>query len=376
MWSAGLVRKVMTFCTGWARALQSDRKTIDAMRKHLDERRAVAVRDGLEFLYRRACDPESFEAYGHDFLFCFYTIASNSKDTILQQAARRMGRERARVWRSSHPSVLKEASAEDLSSLVFGSDAADRLGVRDARLKSQIRRALKGFRAEDFYRFDPVREPPPDDIPDVCECGTDHPRGRERCRRCKRPLEKLGRYGAWIDALILSYLGERYGVVVGAPFKDVIKWLPVMRPYRGPERGRNPDYYWTVYAVTHVVYTLNHYNLYQLSPRWLPDEFEFLKTNLEESIRREDPEMTGEFLDSLKAFGFTENHPLIRKGTRYVLSKQNADGGWGKMNRADPYTRYHPAFTAINGLRDREWRGTRLSFPKLMPLLERCASQI
>jgi hypothetical protein len=340
------------------------------MRKTLAEKRSIAVRDGLEFLYRMACEPESFEAYGHDFLFCFYTIASNSKDDVLRRRARRMGRERARVWRSSHPSVPKQASAQDISSLVFGSDAADRLGLRDMHIKSQIKRALKGFGAEDFFRFDPVREPPPDNIPDVCECGTEHPRGRDVCRRCKQKLEKLGRYGAWIDALILTYLGERYGVVVGAPFRDVIKWLPVMRPYRGPEEGRNPDYYWTVYAVTHVVYTLNHYNVYQLSPRWLPDEFEFLKTNLEDSIEREDPEMTGEFLDSLKAFGLTEDDPLIRKGTRYVLSKQNADGGWGDMKGEDPYTRYHPAFTAINGLRDIAWRGVRLSFPKLKPLVK------
>jgi hypothetical protein len=346
------------------------------MRKTLAEKRAEAVGRALEFLYRMACDAESFEAYGHDFLFCFYTIASNSKDRNLRARARRMGRERARRWRSFHPMVAKDANANELSSLVFGSDAADRLGVRDSRLKSQIRRALKNFVAEDFYRFDPAVEPPPDDIPDLCKCGTENARGRRRCIRCKRPLVMLGRYGAWIDALILTYLGERYGVVVGASFTDALKWLPVMRPYRGPERGRNEDYYWTVYAVTHVVYTLNHYNVYRLSPRWLPEEFEFLKTNLEEAIRREDPEMTGEFLDSLKAFGLSDEHPLIRKGTGYVLSQQNADGGWGDVKAEDPYMRYHPAFTAINGLRDIEWRGTRLSFPKLKPLLERWAGQL
>jgi hypothetical protein len=344
------------------------------MRKTLAEKRALAVRAGLEFMYRMACYPESFEAYGHDFLFCFYTIASNSKDATLSATARRMGRERARVWRKEHTVVEPKISAYDLSNLVAGSDAADRLGVRDARLKQQIRRALKSFTATDFYRFNPAKEPPPEDIPDICDCGIEHPRGRKVCRRCKQPLVMLGRYGAWIDALIMTYLGERYGVVVGAPFRDVIKWLPLMRPYRGVENGRNPDYYWTVYAVTHVVYTLNHYNVYQLSPRWLPLEFEFLETNLEESIKRQDPEMTGEFLDTLKAFGLRDDHPLIRKGTRYVLSKQNANGGWGNFKEEDLYLRYHPTFTAINGLRDIAWRGTRLSFPKLKPLVKQWES--
>jgi hypothetical protein len=341
------------------------------MRKTLSEERAEAVRRGAEFLYRRACDAESFEAYGHDFLFCFYTIASNSKDATLRATVRRMGRERAREWRREHDSVPDEINAYDLSSLVFGSDAADRLGVRDAHLKSQIRRALKEFNAKDFYRFDPAKEPPPEDVPDICECGLENPRGRKVCRRCKQPLVMLGRYGAWIDALIMTYLGERYGVVVGVRFLDALKWLPMMRPYRGNENGKNPDFYWTAYAVTHVVYTLNHYNVYQLSPRWLPDEFEFLKANLAESIKQEDAEMTGEFLDSLKAFGLADDHPLIRKGTRYVLSQQNADGGWGDVNEEDLYLRYHPAFTAINGLRDIAWRGVRLSFPKLKPLIEK-----
>jgi hypothetical protein len=343
------------------------------MRKTLAEERAEAVRAGVEFMYRVACDEESFEAYGHDLLFCFYTIASNSKDVSLRRMARRMGRERARVWRSEHTSVPEEINANNLCDLIWGSDAADRLGVRDSHLKSQIRRAMKNFTAEDFYRFDPAKEPPPDDIPDICECGMANGRGRKTCRRCQEPLVMLGRYGAWIDTLIMTYLGERYGVRAGTSFRDAIKWLPVMRPYRGVENGRNPDYYWTVYAVTHVVYTLNHYNIYQLSPGWLPDEFEFLKTNLEESIRRKDPEMTGEFLDTLRAFGLADDHPLIRKGTRYVLSKQNADGGWGKMNEKDLYLRYHPAFTAINGLRDIAWRGTHLSFPKLKPLIEQWA---
>lgn len=340
------------------------------MRQSLSEKRAEAARRGLEFLYGVARDPACFELYGHDLLFCFYTIASNSKDASLRRAAHVMGRERARAWRREHARVPVGASAEDLSSLVFGSDAADRLGVADARLKTEIRRAAREFTAVDFYRFDPRVEPPPADVPDVCVCGALNPRGRRKCLVCRKSLIMLGRYGAWIDALIVSYLGERYGVKLGARFRDVIKWAPVMRPYRGADGGANTDYYWTVYAVTHVVYTLNHYNLYRLSPRWLPDEFEFLKSNLEEAVRLEDPEMTGEFLDSLKAFGLSDDDPLIRKGTRFVLSRQNADGGWGETEGEDFYMRYHPTFTAVNGLRDIAWRGLGLSFPELKKMVE------
>jgi hypothetical protein len=36
----------------------------------------------------------------------------------------------------------------------------------------------------------------------------------------------------------------------------------------------------------------------------------------------------------------------------------------------DTYQRYHPTWTAIDGLRDYRWRGERLSFPRIKPLLD------
>ena len=58
-----------------------------------------------------------------------------------------------------------------------------------------------------------------------------------------------------------------------------------------------------IYAVTHIVYTLNDYNTYRLSPRWLPQEFAYLKANVAPACAQHDPELLGELLDSLKAFG-------------------------------------------------------------------------
>jgi hypothetical protein len=143
-----------------------------------------------------------------------------------------------------------------------------------------------------------------------------------------------------------------------------------MRPYPNRSRhGDGLDFYWSIYAVTHVVYTLNDYSAYQLSPSWLPDEYAFLKRNLTEAIKMEDPEALGEFLDCLKSFGLAENHPLIRKGLDYLLSCQNSDGSWGEPNADDIYVRFHSTWTAIDGLREYNWRGKRLSFQRLKPLL-------
>jgi hypothetical protein len=142
-----------------------------------------------------------------------------------------------------------------------------------------------------------------------------------------------------------------------------------MRPYRGYEKGNNPEFYDTVYFVTHVVYTLNDYGVYRLCGRWLPAEFEFLMENLKAAIAMNDPEMVGEFLDCLKAFGLQDKDPRIQNGISYLLSQQNQDGTWGDSNPKDMYMQYHPTWTAIDGLRDYAWRGERLSFPRLKGLL-------
>ena len=344
------------------------------MRRFRGADRDQAIQRGMEFIYRTACVPENFEQYGYDFLCCFHVITSTSLSGELRETAQRMGRERARQWRCDHPAVPKKADADTIARLVFGSDAADRLGMRDKAMKERIRPVASRFNARDYFWFDAPTEPPPSDVPDSCECGAENARGRKTCRSCKQPLEMLSRYAVYIDALTRSYIGERYGVRLGARYADVIKWLPVMRPYEGYNNGENPDFYWTVYAITHVVYTLNDYSLYNLSADWLADEFSFLKKNLKEAIVMEDPETMGEFMDTLKSFGLGENHPLIRRGHEYLLDVQNPDGSWGDMEAEDIYQRYHPTWTAIDGLREYAWRGQRLSFPRLLPRLERWAS--
>jgi hypothetical protein len=106
-----------------------------------------------------------------------------------------------------------------------------------------------------------------------------------------------------------------------------------------------------------VVYTLNDYSVYSLSPRRLPDEYAFLKLNLRHVITMEDAESMGECLDTLKAFGLSSDHDLIVQGENFLLAQQNNDGSWGCPSDDDLYGRYHPTWTAIDGLREYAWRG-------------------
>lgn len=284
-----------------------------------------------------------------------------------------MGRERALQWRGDNPTIPPDADADAILDYIHGSYAADKLGIRDVKLKEQICSFARRFKVEDYLNFDPVKEPPPKDVPDQCSCGYWNARGRKTCLECKRRLEMMTRYAVWYDALMRTYSAQRFGVDLGAEYSDVLKWLTTMRPYCESENGTHPEFYDTVYAITHIIYTLNDYSVYLLRPRWLPQEFAFLKENLKEAIEMEDAEMVGEFLDALRAFGLKDTHPLIQKGVEYLLAQQNLDGSWGDMEAGGVYQRYHPTWTAIDGLREYRWRGVGLSFPELQPLLKKWA---
>lgn len=339
------------------------------MRESRLAQRERAIRKGLDFIYRVACDSRYFADYGSDLVSCFYFISATSQDAQLRRLARRMGRERAEEWRRNYPALPKKVDADVITDFAHGSYAAHRLGRRDEALKREMRRAAVRFSPQDYLWFDPSVEPPPSDVPEVCECGVYNQRGRKTCRRCRRRLKMTSRYWVYMDALVKSYTGERYGVTIGAPFASVIKWLPSMRPYHTKEQKDDPEFYEKIYAITHVVYTLNDYSLYRLSPRWLPEEYEYLKAGLRQALATDDPEMLGEIMDSLRAFGMTSRHPLIREGMEYLMARQNADGSWGDLETENIYQRYHPTWTAMDGLREYRWRGERLSFPKLQRLL-------
>jgi squalene cyclase len=94
-----------------------------------------------------------------------------------------------------------------------------------------------------------------------------------------------------------------------------------------------------------------------------------LKTHVRDACTRHDPELLGELLDSLQAFGLTATHPLIQRGTGYLIQEQNDDGSWGDPREKNIRRRCHTTWTAIDGLRAYAWRGERLSRPDVKSLL-------
>ncbi|HZE70708.1 MAG TPA: hypothetical protein VE135_14445 [Pyrinomonadaceae bacterium] len=332
--------------------------------------RDKSIKRGLDFIYRIASKPEGFDSYGGLLICCFVLMGATSRDASLRQLARSRAQKLAQRWSRLHSVVPPDASADLVLDFILVRYAVGRLGVRNVVLNEQIRAAAKRFSVQDLLGFNPVSEPPANDLPYPCDCGLKNQRGRTFCKQCKKRLETQSRYRVWMEALANTYVSEKCGLPFGARYLDVLKWLPTMRPYPASAVEDVESLRDAIYAVTHIVYTLNDYGTYRLSPGWLPREFAFLKENVASACERKDPEVLGELLDSLKAFGFGARHPLIMRGTGYLLAEQNEDGSWGDPDEENIRTRCHTTWTAIDGLRTYAWRGERLSRPEVKSMLK------
>jgi hypothetical protein len=331
----------------------------------------TSIKRGLDFIYRVANTPSGFDSYGSLLICCFALVGATSRDASLRQLARSRAQKLAQRWGRAHPRVPPDASSDLVPRSVLVRYALSRIGLRDSALNAQLRTAAKRFSAQELLGFNPVSEPPANDLPFACDCGLKNQRGRTFCKQCRKRLEIQSRYRVWMGALASTYVSQRCGILFGSRYLDVLKWLPTMRPY--PVSADDEFLRDAVFAVTHVVYTLNDYGTYRLRPGWLPREFAFLKANVAGACERKDPELLGELLDSLKAFGLRASHPLIIRGTRYLLEEQNEDGSWGDPDEENIRTRCHTTWTAIDGLRNYAWRGERLSRPDVRLMLKRWA---
>jgi hypothetical protein len=331
----------------------------------------TSIKGGLDFIYHVAGKPESFDTYGSLLICCFALVGATSRDARLRQLARSRALDLAQRWGRAHQLLPPDASQDLALDFLLVSYALSRLGLRDVALKAQMRTVFKRFSAQELLGFNPLSEPPANDLSYPCGCGLKNQRGRTFCRQCRKRLQIQSRYRVWMEALAKTYVAERCGIKFGAGYADVLKWLPTMRPYPVGADEDEDVVRDAIFAATHIVYTLNDYNTYRLSPRWLPQEFAYLKASVEAACVKDDPELLGELLDSLKAFGLRASHPLIIRGTKYLLTSQNKDGSWGDPDEENIRARCHTTWTAIDGLRTHAWRGERLSHPELKPLLKR-----
>jgi len=315
---------------------------------------------------------EGYLAYlGSGLLSFCSSLAMTAADPKLGAQGTALGRLGFTLWRAHMGALPEEPNVASVAEYVRAYGAAESLGVRAPRIKAQLRRLARAFPAVDYFGFDPRVEPPPADVPDTCACGLRSPRGRRICAdpACCTPLIRMTRSRTWCLALTSAYCGERYGVRLGSSYRETMRWLPFVRPFRIRARNATHEFYDAAYVVTHIVYTMNDYGKFLLAPAWFPWEYAFLRTHLETALAMNDPDMVGEFLDTLRAFGAGDDDRQVRRGFDFLLDTQNPDGSWARWDADSLYTGFHATWAAIDGLREFAWTGPGLSFPALLPSL-------
>jgi hypothetical protein len=313
--------------------------------------RLRAARRALALLRRLAERKSTFAKYSGHFLLAFHFIGTTSRDGALRRTALAAGRERARFWKRQWPRKGRQLDAAAIVDGICASYAAEQLGIAHGGIRRELEAAAIRQPVDDLLGFDPRCGHIPRDVPDDCACGAFNERGRRWCRECRRRLSPRSRHEAWYVALIRIYFCERWGLRLPVDYSDVMELLPLLRPYPRPGSRHYRD---AIYAVTHIVYTLNDYNRSRLPVRVVRRERAFLIASLPWAIRRGEADTVAEIIDSLAGCGLADAHPLMTGGRAFILAQQRADGGWGDTH--DDYGRFHSVWTCIDGLRDYSFR--------------------
>ncbi|WP_088285862.1 hypothetical protein [Ideonella sp. A 288] len=315
-----------------------------ALDRRLATARQRAIRKGMRFIAEAAADDALLAHLGTGLLYSLRSMARTSADDALRRTARLLGRHAFALWERSTLEAADFRHPDWVAEAVRGYGAGEGLGLRREGMREWLVEAARPFGSRAFIGFDADRGPP--------------------------AVAREGAYRTWCIGLTSAWCGERYGVPLGARYADVLCWLPRMRPYDIAWRQSRRRFHDVAYSVTHVVYTLNDYGHSTLDPRWLPDEYMFLRAALPEAIADADADLTGELLDTLRAFGVPHDDTQVRMGAQFLVDSQNADGSWGTWDADSFYTGFHAAWAAIDGLRDYRWTGPRLAFPEVLPQLQ------
>ena len=248
--------------------------------------------------------------------------------------------------------------------VVTGMYCMERVGIRHD-LKEEVLTFLsttsdKAYTARDYYGWDPLG---PEGLPCEDEEG-EGGRGYEVISNAT-----VSRYRLFSSSLIHSFYADRVGLILGCPFVEIFKWLPTLRPYKGPTELTWQDYIDQCYLVTHIIFTANNWGELRLAPALFPHEYFFLRHHLAVHLHLRDVHLIAEFVESLRCFGCTDDDPLIRQGMRALLDSQSVQGIWDDTDNTDPYRTYHATMCGAQALLAHNFRGFGPGIPAILPLL-------
>src|ERR1700681_4526868 len=119
-----LLLSAVLLCVSLTASLAAQAKPLWPGSRYTDQDRELALERGLQFLGGIADNPKYFAKWGHDLIWCFYTISASAKSEKVRAMARTMGQEHARQWRRDHPEPPTK-DADELFNFVSREKSAD-----------------------------------------------------------------------------------------------------------------------------------------------------------------------------------------------------------------------------------------------------------
>ena len=298
-------------------------------------------------------------------MFCLASVATTARPKAIRDSARQLGVPVAHRWIELHRNTTMDGDAEHILGCMHGCYSCALLGVRDRSLELRLRRAGRRLSKRQMFGFDPRSEAPPANIPEPCSQGHENRRGKNVCARCSERLSHSSKYWIWHAALVSSHVCECFGLKTGGRYHDLLSWIHKMRPYPPTHQYETDEHFESLYAVTHMVYTLSNYGTRRVSPRLLKPEVRHLHASLDSAIELGHCDAVGEIVAALMALGFDGRTRLIRRGWEFLVEAQRENGSWSDP-QTDDCTGWHPTWAAIDALRGYTWRGSEAK-PSISP---------
>ncbi|MDF1661394.1 MAG: hypothetical protein P1V97_06460 [Planctomycetota bacterium] len=275
-----------------------------------------------DWMVKDSKDPERMVEYGSDFLQFFYEIKSSAGDKELRERAAKDGLNQAKrclaYFKKKKDLTLVEEVTEAIAFLAL----AREFGVKKEAsfLYSKVNLAMKtmSFRA----LFNLSKGERSNDAEDLC------------------------------DAVIAFHFARRAGLQEGKG----LKWaMSQARAYKYDAKATDEDFLLAQdNLVTHVIYVMSDYGRVTLKASNYKAELAYMRAAFKRVYRDEDVEGVAEFIDSSRILGIKDSDPMIRKGLRWLMTVQKADGSFGE---GDEYDVYHSTWTALNALRPFRFQG-------------------
>ncbi|TFJ84423.1 hypothetical protein NSK_004408 [Nannochloropsis salina CCMP1776] len=145
----------------------------------------------------------------------------------------------------------------------------------------------------------------------------------------------------------------------------VLKWLPCVRPYRGPAQVEAAVYRDQVCLATSVVWALSRGGELRIPALLLPHEYFFLREHLAVQLLQRDVLSVGRTIDALRVLGSHEENPMIRAGMTYLMRNQAQAGNWPAATTGAPVTEEEDRNAILGGYGGRGTGRDRFVAPTL-----------